>query len=151
MSWRGNVRLHFSHSYLLLFVDDGADELVVGCCWICWWCVCWVADDCCGDKQVDLYRFRLLGFSLFGELKLRFCELPPPPPVTLGTQPTNNVPPTPPVPALPPPTLLFMSMLEFESSLLRFCAICAAAICALADFLLFSSLKQWFFWCRINS
>lgn len=45
----------------------------------------------------------------------------------------------------------FMSRLEFESSLLKLCAICAAAICAFADFLLFSSLKQWFFWWRISS
>lgn len=43
--------------------------------------------------------------------------------------------------------------------MLTCCCICcccsieiwAAAIWALADFLLFSSLKQWFFWCRINS
>lgn len=46
---------------------------------------------------------------------------------------------------------LFMSIDEFESSLLKLWAIWAAAICAFADFLLFSSLKQWFFWWRINS
>lgn len=45
----------------------------------------------------------------------------------------------------------FISRLEFESSLLKLCAIWAAAIWAFADFLLFSSLKQWFFWWRMSS
>lgn len=45
----------------------------------------------------------------------------------------------------------FISRLEFESSLLKLWAIWAAAIWAFADFLLFSSLKQWFFWCRMSS